>query len=45
MEDFGFESPQAAPQVGAGFRLQGLGKLDVRSGDCVFPFYGVLDGL
>lgn len=45
VEDFGFEIPQAALQVGAGFWLQGLGELDVWSGDGVFPFDGVLDGL
>lgn len=46
VEDFSFEIPQAALQVGAGFWLQGLGELDViRTADLRLPLDGVLDGL
>lgn len=46
VEDFSFEGPQAALEVGAGFRLQGLRELDVIfMAGLGLPLYGVLDGL
>lgn len=46
VEDFGFQIPQAALQVGAGFWLQGLRELDViRAVSLRLSLDGVLDGL